>query len=101
MPHLRTRQSAPFTQSTNAAAAAAMISWALTFLPILAASAEAADAALRVVPDTSGNFTVTLNGKLWLTGGETRVYGFSSFEGTLKLLSQVEQCRACGQGLPI
>ena len=88
------RQSVSFTQS---ATAAAMISWALMFLPILAASAEATEAALRVVTDASGNFTVTLNGKLWLTGGETRAYGYSSSEGTLKLLSQVEHCRrACG-----
>ena len=65
----------------------------LFLLFILAASSEASEATLGVGvnPDNSGNFTVTLNGKLWLSGGETRVFGYSSSDGTLKLLSQ-ESC---------
>ena len=54
-----------------------------------AAFTEASEATLSVSTDSSGNFSVNLNGKLWLSGGETRVFGYSSSDGTLKLLSQV------------
>ena len=65
----------------------------LLLFALASSSSEASEANLGVGvnPDNSGNFTVTLNGKLWLSGGETRVFGYSSSDGTLKLLSQ-ESC---------
>ena len=62
---------------------------AVWFILFWAVSAEAAEANLRVIPDVTGNFTITLDGKPWLSGGEYRVAGLSSAEGTLTLLSQV------------
>ena len=60
----------------------------LLLLLTSSASTEASEASLGVSHDSYGNFTVSLNGKLWLSGGETRVYDYSSSDGTLKLLSQ-------------
>ena len=64
---------------------------ALLLLRALAASTEASEATLGFSHDSYGNFTVSLNGKLWLSGGETRVYDYSSSDGTLKLLSQASR----------
>ena len=61
---------------------------ALLLLLASTAFAEASEATLGFSHDSYGNFTVSLNGKLWLSGGETRVYDYSSSDGTLKLLSQ-------------
>ena len=54
-----------------------------------AAFATADEAILKVIPDVTGNFTITFDGKPWLAGSEYRVAGLSSAEGTLILLSQV------------
>ena len=62
------------------------------FVLCYAVSSAAAYAELRVtpgIPGTPGNFTITLDGKTWLSGSEYRVGGLSSAEGTLVLLSQV------------
>ena len=61
---------------------------ALLLLLSVADATEASEATLGFSHDSYGNFTVSLNGKLWLSGGETRVYDYSSSDGTLKLLSQ-------------
>ena len=63
---------------------------AALFILFYAVSAEAAEANLKVNPDVTGNFTIILDGKPWLSGSEYRVAGLSSAEGTLVLLSQVE-----------
>ena len=63
---------------------------AALFILCYAVSAAAAEANLKVIPDVTGNFTITLDGKPWLSGGEYRVAGLSSAEGTLVLLSQVK-----------
>ena len=63
---------------------------ATLFILFYAVSAETAEANLKVNPDVTGNFTITLDGKPWLSGSEYRVAGLSSAEGTLVLLSQVE-----------
>lgn len=42
---------------------------------------------LRLIVETNGAFTINRAGRVWLTGGEYRVNGLSSADGTLALLS--------------
>ena len=73
------------------------MSTAMMIVPLLiiwnAAFATADEAILKVIPDVTGNFTITFDGKPWLSGSEYRVAGLSSAEGTLVLLSQVNWLR--------